>query len=177
MNKAELIKQLYEEGKITFDQAMILTSNEEAQIPSPVESSSRPIQNKKEIFIKTLIEDMINHNEEDGVLFSFDINKVVEYMNSSGWTWEEDKVTVDRFKGTLKSYLKDVITDTVNDYLNGVWKDTYSESDTQWPCCHTIQGGGIEVESWYNNESDVIEVNAKFVIEEAMTCASVDLLK
>lgn len=175
--KTELIKQLYEEGKITFDQAMTLASNEDAQIPSPVESNTRPIQNKKDIFIKTLVEDMINHNEEDGLLLSFDINKVVEYMNSSGWTWGENEVTVDMFKGTLKSYLKDVITDTVNDYLDGAWKDTYSESDTQWPCYHTIQGGGIEVVSWYNNESNVIEANAKFVIEEAMADASVDLLK
>ena len=177
MNRAELIKQLYEEGKITFDQVMTLASNEEAQIPSPVESSARSIQNKKEIFIKTLVEDMINHNEEDGLLLSFDINKVVEYMNSSGWTWRENEVTVDMFKETLKSYLNDVISDTVNDYLDGAWEDTYSESDTQWPCYHTIQGGGIEVESWYNNDSDVIEVNARFVIEEATTSASVDLLK
>lgn len=184
MNKAELIKQLYEEGKITIDQVIALSSNETTESPaetglSEINTESEKGQlDPKEQFIKDLVDGIVERNVDcDGDLLSFDIDKIVNFMKNDGWKWRDNVVTFDDFKNTMASLLDGVIRKTVDDYLSSQWRDKYQEDDLNWPCYHTISSGGIEVESWYNSEEEIIEVNAKFVAEETMTYKSINDLQ
>ena len=180
MNKNDLIKTLYEQGKITFDEAMTLASKE---LVNNNMSLVDDVQEDQATHNKKLIDDLIfkmtvtniDHDlgDED---YAFDVDKVVSFMDAEDWLWRGKVVTAEMFREELQSLLRDVVEKTVDDYVSGRYKDESENSDS-FPGYHSTSCGGIEVASWINTEYDLIEAEAKFVAEEAFESMELKDLK
>ena len=183
MEKNELIKQLYESGKITFDEALALASKEDGPeglgkqtVDTRVKEKQLSLGDKKKLLIDELVNGIVSENidEVTGEHYEFDVEKVVKFMNNNNWQWRDETVTNDMFKETLSKLLRETLEKTVCDYLSGRWIE--QRDGEEYPGHHTTECGGIKVESWINDEFKVIEANAKFIDEESLASADLSVL-
>ncbi len=180
MEKINLIEQLFKEGRITFEQALILYGKDIDNIES---LSDGNLQLKPSLYGKTDDEtttslattNVINRIAKkfteplieavDGIPMNvhLDVIKVVNVMNELDWTWQNNKeVTEKDFTERLQKLTADVIRQLYNKYKASDGNYNYDSSDNNF----TASTGGIRVSGIINDRNN-IELTAEFILDEA----------
>ena len=90
MDKNELIKALYESGKITFDEALVLAEKKGTlELDEPMYQAKESLLDR--VTNKTISETLNGVEVEDEYgdpeIVKFDIDKIVDFMNDNDWEW------------------------------------------------------------------------------------------
>ena len=162
MNKVELIEKLYKEGKISFGDALILSdSSKEDLTRDNIIKKANEFNSKESIlddFLYEIVEEYYDDEISKDENLAFDSQKCVDYMDDSGWQWQDSDVTLPRFKEALKSNIREVINGVIANYKNDVDK----ENGYYW----SVEGGGIRVEGWIEDDMSLV-IRPMFVIEDS----------
>ena len=172
----EIIEGLYKAGKITFEEAMVLSSQSE----TPTELTliegvhgvpSAPISPVDEL-VNLAIEDLFNPDpdpDDPEIALGFNAEKVVALMKADDWNWVGyDEITPDAIKKVARSLVQDCVNtmkqDIEEDPERGYFR-TYSET------------GGLRAEAEYDVKENDLEIRVMFVHEECSVFINKELSK
>ena len=181
MDKNELIKALYESGKITFDEALVLAEKKGTlELDEPMYQAKESLLDR--VTNKTISETLNGVEVEDEYgdpeIVKFDIDKIVDFMNDNDWEWakhdgtyELQPVTREIFKKELKRQIKETVKQVIDKYEAGKPIDE---------CTGRYETGGLRVESHidenYYAEKGIPEkgvvTNIEFIAENFEAFAS-----
>jgi len=152
--KNQLIKSLFDQGKITFEQALLLASQQE----SAVENLMYQDTNGDE-FLSTTIQHIYEDLVEIGET-RINVEYIVKIMNERNWTWKDEPVTVAKFKSLAFDLIKQVVT-----HLYEVCKENQNRDKDE---DYSVYTGGIRVSGLLNTD-DVLTVILEFVFDSSST--------
>lgn len=183
MTKNEIIKKLYDEGKISFDEAIVLAQTDgpvadmENFIGTPIRSSKSELDRVADELLTGVIEGWDDEQDPD-VHYAFDVEKIIRFMEENDWQWSDglkedytyttSPVTYERFVKELASMIKSAASQTLEKYHKGDM-----ENDAEGSC----EGGGIRVQTWIDPNYDgrkQIVVNVEFIAEEIENATPID---
>ena len=160
MKKYDLIMSLLNSGKITSEEALVLFNPDNEQ-PIPNTTS-------KVLTLEEKIENVLNKEFFDQVLYNEDSNSVkniITFMGNKNWRWLGKEVTVNDFEDTVKDLTHRAMHDCLNEYKY-VKEDNPIYGENIISTCST---GGIKVtctieflDGYY---SDTIDIMVEFIAE------------
>lgn len=174
--KCDIIENLYKAGKITFEEAMVLAGKPESERETTlIEGSLNSQENIKQTILDEYLGRIVDeyyvedeNNPDDHTNLAFDVEKCVEAMGANDWTWvsdrdgvyEQEPVTVERFKSHLRTYIQDVI--------NGVLQNYRDKQDEEGGYYYCTECGGIRVSGWIDeyNDKEYLVIKPEFILEE-----------
>lgn len=172
----EIIEGLYKAGKITFEEAMALSSQPETPIePALIESvygiPSSPISPVDEL-INAAVEDAFNPDpdpDEPELTLGFNAEKVAALMKADGWSWVGyEEVTPVEIKKVSRSLIKDCV--------NTLRQDIQEEPDRTYYRAYS-ETGGLRAEAEYDAVGNELDIRVMFIHEECMVCINNELTK
>ncbi len=155
--KNKLIKSLFEQGKITFEQALLLASQQVSGIENlayrdPEEEEPDPEEEEPlSKIINCVYDDLINVKES-----RIDVEYIVDIMNERNWTWRDEPVTVARFKTQVLDQVTQVVT-----FLYDVYK---KDQDRDKDEDYFVDYGGVKV-SGLLTTNNTLEVTIDFILD------------
>ena len=143
LNEKQLvIKRLFQEGKITTDE-LILLSSSSSKLPQ--------LPKSKQDVIKQLTNECVEN---------FPVDRVINYMHQVNWKWALEEVN----KETFTHQLRNLIERTVNQMFDYVRK--HDEPLSSIEESFGIATGGIEVTGFFNKDGQP-EIEVKFVAADS----------
>ena len=147
-SKTKIIEELYQSGKITFDEAMVL-ANQDVVVPNikTKETATKEYIAEKTIncFIKQIVDEGYCDEEPEENL-AFNSAKCVEAMDANNWEWVGVGVpNEEEFKDELRKSIRIVIDNLIEKYHKGTFDedgDVYARTEC----------GGIRIEGWIQIE-------------------------
>lgn len=179
MTKNEIIENLYKAGKITFEEAMVLAGKPETERETtPTEDSLNSLISQENIkqtildeYLGRIVDEYYVEDEndpDDHTNLAFDVENCVKAMEANNWTWvsdrygvyEQEPVTVERFKSHLRTYIQDVI--------NGVLQNYRDKQDEEGGYYYCTECGGIRVSGRIDeyNGKEYLVIKPEFILEE-----------
>lgn len=146
--KNELIKTLLEQGKITFEQATLLSQQEEEDI-------------KLRKLINDVYDDLINISDS-----KIDVKDIVHVMKESHWTWYDRTVTESMFKSHVLQQVTDVVS-----HLYNLYKICGCEDDKHY----FTESCGTRVEGILYSNGD-LDIDLKFIYDSSTTSYNLEEL-
>jgi hypothetical protein len=149
--KNELIESLFNAGKISFQEALILASKEEVQLePTMYEGAVAGQSNLRELNMRTFIDSLIEpqYENENGekVLVSFDIDKCIKSMEWFGVKWHNP--TTGKEEKVTPEMLKEVLRDHIRRAINGLLEHYESEGKEEWP----VSSHGFTTTAYFDDD-------------------------
>ena len=147
LNEKQLvIKRLFQEGKITADELILLSSSSE-------ESQVQHLLKSKSGVIEKITNDCIR---------SFPVDNVVSYMHQTGWKWALEEVN----KEVFTNQIYELVEETINqmfDYIKEHKESLKSIKDLKnIEESFGVATGGIEVIGFFDEDGQP-EIEVKFV--------------
>ena len=142
----QIIKKLFQEGKITTDELIILSSSSE-------ESQTQHLLKSKSGVIEKIANDCIRN---------FPVDDVVNYMQQTGWRWALKEVNKEAFTNQIY----ELVEETVNqmfDYIKEHKESLKSIEDLKnIEESFGVATGGIEVIGFFDEDGQP-EIEVKFI--------------
>lgn len=176
--KNELIKELFNTGKINIDEALVLASNNKTDsLELLISNKNKEQQNNT---IKNVIDNLVYkvsvqniQNTECGDETDYSLNTagIVKFMNDNDWKWLGQSVDQTTFIKQLQTFCRDVLTLTIEDYREGKY-DPMNVVDEQ--CYRSTESGGLRVFSYIMDNELILE--AEFIADYSTESVSLDEL-
>lgn len=176
--KEQIIESLYKAGKITFQEAMTLsspegTSDEPEVVVRERISEQKWIDQKEEIINEYLDKITYECYDEDDpkheVNYAFDVDKCIKVMKANNWKWlalaDGGSEVPDR--ETFTKRLRHLIRTTIDNVI--AKRKAFDPKDVDGGFYYSVGTGGIEIAGWIENDADGKErlvIEARFVLEE-----------
>lgn len=176
--KEQIIESLYKAGKITFQEAMTLsspegTSGEPEVVVRERISEQKWIDHKEEIINEYLDKITYEYYDEDDpkheVNYAFDVDKCIKVMKANNWKWlavaDGGSEVPDR--ETFTKQLRHLIRTTIDNVI--AKRQAFDPKDVDGGFYYSVGTGGIEIAGWIENDEDGKErlvIEARFVLEE-----------
>jgi len=161
--KRTLLKRLYDEGKITIDEMLVLSMKDTDE---PTECSHECRCNKKSLndIVSIAVSDAIS--DECGL----DVDKILDYMGDHNWCWMGKHVTREMFIDKLRGLIFSVLM-SIRDYIreDNMTIDDLRSQDKSW----TRSTDCIEVTA-YIDDNDLISIDVAFILDQGCASASID---
>lgn len=183
MTKNEIIKKLYDEGKITLDEVIVLAQTDGPVadsgnfIGTPIRSSKSELDRVADELLSGVVEGW-DDEQDPNIHYAFDVEKIIRFMEENDWKWAdglnedytytESPVTYDRFVKELANMIKDSARQTLEKYHNGDMEDDAEGGSAT---------GGLRVRTWIDPNYDgrkQIVVSVEFIAEEIETGTPID---
>lgn len=149
----DIIKALYDNGNITFEEALTLSENLKNNESNTNEDDIKylnPINENNILTIDKLCE--IYYNQ---VLESFNVKECVELMHRTNWIWHDvDEIN----EKTFKDFLKKQIVLIVNEILKYISNNENIDFDKEFG----VDCGGFELYAFFNDIGN-IELHVNFI--------------
>ena len=183
MTKNEIIKKLYDEGKITLDEVIVLAQTDGPVadsgnfIGTPIRSSKSELDRVADELLSGVVEGW-DDEQDPNIHYAFDVEKIIRFMKDNDWQWAdglnddytytESPVTYARFVKELANMIKDSARQTLEKYHNGDMEDDAEGGS---------ESGGLRVRTWIDPNYDrrkQIVVTVEFIAEEIETATPID---
>ena len=174
--KEQIIESLYKAGKITFQEAMTLSSPEgtsgepEVAVRERI-SEQKWIDQKEEIINEYLDKITYECYDEDDpeheVNYAFDVDKCIKVMKANNWKWLADCGSEVPDRETFTKRLRSLIRTTIDNVI--AKRQAFDPKDVDGGFYYSVGTGGIEIAGWIENDADGKErlvIEARFVLEE-----------
>ena len=157
MKKYNLVMNLLNSGKITSEEALVLLNPDNEQ-PNPNTTS-------KVLTLEEKIENVLNKEFFDQVLYeenSNSVENIIKFMGDKNWRWLGEEVTVADFEDTVKYLTHRAIHECLKQYTD--YKFEQGED-----IIGTASTGGIKVtctiKFFDGHYSDIIDIMVEFIAE------------